>query len=56
MDDENFSHIFKRIKSEYLVTSDDGDLVNMECQTWLDISQEVEMAHTNEPLWQTDFS
>lgn len=56
MDDENFAHIFKKIKSEYLVTSDDGDLVNMECTTWLDISQEVEMAHTSEPLWQTDLS
>ena len=56
MDDDHFAHIFKRVKSEFLVSSDDGDLVNMECTTWLDISQEVEMAHTSEPLWQTDLS
>ena len=56
MDDDHFAHIFKRVKSEFLVSSDDGDLVNMECTTWLDISQEVEMAHTAEPLWQTDLS
>ena len=56
VDDVNFAHIFKPVKSEYLVTSDDGDLVSMECLTWLDISQEVEMAHASEPLWQTDLS
>ena len=38
MNDENFSHIFKEVRSEYLVTSDDGEFVNMECSTWLDLS------------------
>ena len=56
MDDENFAHIFKKVTNDYLVSSEDGDLVNMECFSWLDISQEVEMAHTSEPVWQTDLS
>ena len=40
-DDDYFSHIFKRVQSEYLVTSDDGEFVDMVCSTWLDISQEM---------------
>ena len=44
MNDEYFSHIFKRFKSEYLVTSADGEFVNMECTSWLDLSNEMELA------------
>ena len=51
MIDENFSHIFKKIESKYLMTSDDGEFVNMECETWLDLSQEVEMSGNEEPTW-----
>lgn len=28
-DDVNFSHVFKRVQSEYLMTSEDGDFVDM---------------------------
>ena len=44
------------MKSEYLVTSADGDFVNMECSSWLDLSHEAELASTSEPVWETDFS
>ena len=42
LQDENFSHIFKRVESEFLLTTEDGDFVNMECTTWLDLSNEME--------------
>lgn len=29
LEDSNFSHVFKRVNSEYLMTSEDGDFVNM---------------------------
>ena len=38
------------------MTSEDGEFVNMECTTWLDLSREVEAAQGKEPEWQTDFS
>ena len=56
MNDDKFSHIFKRVQNEYLMTSEDGEFVNMECTTWLDLSREVERAQGEEPTWQTDFS
>ena len=30
--------------------------MSLECTSWLDLSQETELAHANEPVWQTDFS
>ena len=57
MDDDNFSHIFKQIKTEQLVTSADGDFVTMECSSWLDLSKETEAAFDDaSPVWKTDFS
>ena len=56
MNDDYFSHIFKKVKSEHMLTSADGEFVNMECTTWLDLSHEVELAHKKKPVWQTDFS
>jgi len=58
MTDENFAHIFKQVKTEHLVTSADGQFVALECSSWLDLSQETEgqLAHMEEPVWQTDFS
>ena len=38
------------------MTSPDGEFVNMECTTWLDLSNEYEMAASRQPEWQTDFS
>lgn len=38
------------------MTSADGDFVNMECSSWLDLSHEAELASTSEPVWETDFS
>ena len=54
--DNFFAHIFKQVKSEYLVTSDDGEFVDMECTTWLDLSQEMEQSVNSEPAWRNDFS
>ena len=54
--DDFFSHIFKKVQSEYLLTSDDGEFVDMECTTWLDLSQEMEQSINSEPEWRTDFS
>ena len=56
LSDDKFSHVFKRVESEYLLTSEDGDFVNMECTTWLDLSQEMEQTSTSEPEWKTDYS
>ena len=38
------------------MTSEDGEFVNMECTTWLDLSHEMELSTTSEPEWRTDFS
>ena len=56
MNDDNFSHIFKRVKTEHLLTGMDGDFISMECSAWLDLSHEVERSLTNEPTWKTDYS
>ncbi len=56
MSDEHFSHIFKKIESEHLIAGVDGDFVNMQCSSWLDLSQEAERAHYDKPEWVTDFS
>ena len=42
MVDDKFSHIFKKVESEHLVSGIDGDFVNMECSSWLDLSHESE--------------
>ena len=55
-EDDYFSHIFKRIQSEYLVTSDDGEFVDMLCTSWLDIGQEMEKMKEETPVWKTDLS
>ena len=39
-----------------MVSGVDGEFVNMECTSWLDLSHEAEISNTNEPVWQTDFS
>jgi hypothetical protein len=54
LQDNNFSHIFKRVESEFLLTTEDGDFVNMECTTWLDLSNEMEKTISSEPEWETD--
>ena len=56
--DDNFSHIFKQVKTEHLVTSADGNFVALECSSWLDLSNETEQqsVHKEEPTWQTDFA
>ena len=56
LEDPMFGHIFKNLTSEYLVASDDGTFVNLVCFSWLDLSQEVEAAGTEVPVWQTDLS
>ena len=55
-EDDYFSHIFKRIQSEYLVTSDDGEFIDMVCTSWLDIGQEMEQLKEETPAWKTDLS
>jgi len=54
--DPHFSHLFKELRSEYLVDGDDGNYVQMECSTWLDLSAEAAYGKTEEPEWVTDFS
>ena len=55
-EDEYYSHIFKRMQTEYLVSSDDGEFYDMVCTTWLDISQEMEAMKEETPKWKTDLS
>lgn len=54
--DSYFSHLFKELKSEYLIDGDDGNFVQMECSTWLDISEEASLNTKISPEWQTDLS
>ena len=49
LSDAYFKHIFKKVESEHLVTGADGNFVSMECSTWLDLSRETELAHSNTP-------
>lgn len=54
--DQNFSHLFKELKSEYLIDGDDGNFVQMECSTWLDISEQESANKNASPEWKTDLS
>jgi hypothetical protein len=54
--DSHFSHLYKELKSEYLIDGDDGNFVKMECSTWLDISAEAAKTTQISPHWHTDLS
>lgn len=54
--DSNFSHLFKELKSEYLIDGDDGNYIQMECSTWLDISADESNNKSSSPEWKTDLS
>ena len=54
--DSYFSHLFKELKSEYLIDGDDGNFVKMECSTWLDISAEAASSSQDSSGWKTDLS
>jgi hypothetical protein len=54
--DVNFSHLFKELKSEYLIDGDDGNYVKMECSTWLDMSADESGNKSENHEWKTDLS
>ena len=41
--DEYFAHIFEQVKSEYLVSGEDGNFHKLECFTWNDLSRETQV-------------
>ena len=41
--DEYFEYIFEQVKSEYLVSGEDGNFHKLECFTWNDLSRETQV-------------